>query len=179
MRNPHNLFLVAQSCYRCHTAPDEELVNVGGHSPGSVDFEFVSWSQGSVHHNFLSSDGKLNQPSPPQRLRVMFVAGVIADTEASLRGVAEATQKATYGVTAAQRAARAGARLKSLAAKIDDSRLARAADVFDSVELKLNHRAELLAAADALAHLGYDIAQTPPVGLEVIDRFIPDRSTWK
>ncbi len=46
MRNPVNVYLVAQSCYRCHTVPDEKLVNVGGHVAGSMDFEMVSWSQG-------------------------------------------------------------------------------------------------------------------------------------
>jgi hypothetical protein len=48
MRNPLNVYMVAQSCYRCHTVPDEQLVNVGGHKAGSMDFEFVAWSQGSV-----------------------------------------------------------------------------------------------------------------------------------
>jgi hypothetical protein len=180
MRNPHNVYLVAQSCYRCHTTADEELVNVGGHPAGSLTFEFVSWSQGQIHHNFVRSDGKQNQPSSPERLRVMFVAGVIADTEASLRAVATATQKATYGINAAQRAARAGARLKSLASKIDDPRLTRAAEVFDAVELKLNHRVPLIAAADELAMLGYDLAENPPTAeLPLLDRFIPERSTWK
>ncbi len=180
MRNPHNVYLVAQSCYRCHTTADEELVNVGGHSAGSTDFEFVAWSQGSIHHNFVSSDGKQNQPSSPERLRLMFVAGVIADTEASLRAVAAATQKAKYGITAAQRAARAGARLKSLAAKLDDPRLTQAVAIFDSVQLKLNHQTPLVAAADALATLGFDLAENPPAnGLESLDRFIPERSTWK
>lgn len=180
MRNPHNVYLVAQSCYRCHTTADEELVNVGGHPAGSGDFELVAWSQGTIHHNFVSSDGKANQPSSPHRLRLMFIAGVIADTEASLRALATATQKANFGITAAQRAARAGARLKSLAAKIDDPRLVQAADLFDSVQLKLNHQGPLVAAADELAQLGYDFAENPPrTSLETIDRFVPARSTWR
>ena len=53
MRNPINVYLVAQSCYRCHTVPSERLVNVGGHVAGSMDFEIVSWSQGTVRHNFV------------------------------------------------------------------------------------------------------------------------------
>ncbi len=105
MRNPHNVYLVAQSCLRCHTTGDEELVNVGGHSPGSLDFEFVSWSQGTERHNFVRTDGKTNQASGPERLRVMFVSGMIAELEASLRATAKATEKATYGITAAKRAA--------------------------------------------------------------------------
>ena len=60
MRNPVNVYLLAQSCYRCHTVPDERLVNVGGHHAGSLDFELVSWSQGTVRHNFVRTDGKVN-----------------------------------------------------------------------------------------------------------------------
>lgn len=180
MRNPMNVYLVAQSCYRCHTTADEELVNVGGHSAGSLTFEFVSWSQGTIHHNFVKSDGKQNVPSSPDRLRVMFVAGVIAETESSLRAVAVAKEKATYGVTVAQRAARSGARLKSLAGKLPDPRLRRAVEVFESVSLKLNNAGPLIDAANRLAEIGYDFAENPPRnGMEPIDRFIPARNTWK
>ncbi len=187
MRNPHNVFLVAQSCYRCHTTADEELVNVGGHPTGSLDFELVAWSQGTVHHNFLHTDGKQNVASSPERLRYMFVAGVMAEVEASLRGVAAATEKATFGLTVAKRAARAGARLQSLAAKIDDPRVTEAAEVFASVKIKLNNRDQLLVAADRIARLGYEFATTESatesaamqVKLQSLDRFIPDPKSWK
>ena len=46
IRNPSNLYAVTQSCLRCHTTADEELVNIGGHSAGILEFEFVSWSAG-------------------------------------------------------------------------------------------------------------------------------------
>ncbi len=187
MRNPHNVYLVAQSCYRCHTTADEELVNIGGHSPGSLDFEFVAWSQGTIHHNFVSTEGKQNVASSPERLRYMFVAGVIAEVESSLRGVAAATEKATFGVTVAKRAARAGARLQSLAKKIDDPRVTEAAQVFASVKIRLNNREQLLAAADRLAKLGFEFAETESTAegqamqakLQALDRFIPDPKTWK
>jgi hypothetical protein len=74
MRNPVNVYLLAQSCYRCHTVPDERLVNVGGHHAGSLDFELVSWSQGTVRHNFVRTDGKVNAEETQGRLRLMFVA---------------------------------------------------------------------------------------------------------
>lgn len=187
MRNPSNVFLVAQSCYRCHTTGDEELVNVGGHSAGSAEFEFVSWSQGTVRHNFVRSDGKENGVSSAQRLRYMFVAGVIADTEASLRAVAAATVKDKYALAVAKRAARAGARLRSVAEKVDDKRLHDALSVFDSVQIKLNNTAQLEQAADGLAELGYSIAASESDPAEVVlhqrlivlDPFIPDRKTWK
>ena len=180
MRNPDNVFLVAQSCLRCHTSPDEELVNVGGHSAGSLDFEFVSWSQGMIRHNFVRSDGKSNDVSSSERIRVMFVAGMIADLEASLRATAIATKKAAYGVTAAKRAARAGARIKSVAEKVDSDVLDQIVTLFDSISLKLNNSAELTSAADEIARLGYEFSdQNDGNGLSPLDRFIPQEARYK
>ncbi|SMP43925.1 Cytochrome c554 and c-prime [Neorhodopirellula lusitana] len=180
MRNPVNAFLVAQSCLRCHTTADEELVNVGGHSTGSLDFEFVSWSQGSIRHNFVRTDGRQNDPSSIGRLRLMFVSGMIAELEASLRATAKATQKAKYGITAAQRTARAAKRLQSVAQKIDSSILDETLKVFASVKLRLNNEDQLNTAADIVAVLGYRFAaQTNPETLTALDAFIPPSSRWK
>lgn len=174
MRNPANVYSVAQSCLRCHTTADEELVNVGGHSAGSLEFEFVSWSQGTIRHNFVRTDGKTNEVSSAERIRVMFVAGMVAELEASLRATAVATQKAKYGVTVAKRGARAGARIKSVADKVDSPILGKIVAVFDSVTLKLNNGAELNAAADKVATLGYQFAaQTDGSTLAALDGFIP------
>ena len=180
MRNPVNLYLVAQSCLRCHTAPDESLVNIGGHSPGSLDFDLVTWSQGTIRHNFVRSEGKSNDVSPQSRLRVMFVAGMIAELEASLRATALATTKATYGVTAAKRAARAGARLKSVAAKVDSAPVSQVVSIFESVTLKLNNRDELTSAADEVARLGFEFAHASDGSeLEALDPFIPAGDRYK
>ncbi|TWT65747.1 cytochrome c family protein [Crateriforma conspicua] len=180
MRNPDNVYLVAQSCYRCHTTADEELVNVGGHSAGSEDFEFVAWSQGSIRHNFVRSDGAHNQTSDVKRLRVMFVAGMLADLEASLTATAQATQKAKYGVTAAGRTARAAKRLRSVSEKIDDPYVAASLKVFDGVQLKLNNRESLNKAAQTIAKLGYLFAaKNDGSSLSPLDPFIPPPETWK
>ena len=65
MRNPNNLYAVAQSSLRCHTTANEGLVNIAGHSAGSLEFEFVSSRQGLVRHKFLNTDGKTNELSSP------------------------------------------------------------------------------------------------------------------
>ena len=180
MRNPANVFLVAQSCYRCHTTADEQLVNVGGHSVGSLEFEFVAWSQGTQRHNFARTDGMSNQVSSPERLRVMFVAGMMAELEATLRATAAATEKAKYGVNAAQRAARAAARLKSVSQKVAIPEVTEAVRVFETVTLKLNNHAELTSAADAIARLGNDFARIHDGrALSALDPFIPEPARWK
>lgn len=180
MRNPLNVYLVAQSCYRCHTVPSERLVNVGGHQPGSLDFEIVSWSQGMVRHNFVRTNGKSNDPSSRGRLRQMFVAGMIADLEFSLRATANATQKATFGVTSAKRADRAAKRLGAAQGKLNQPLLSDILAVYKSINLKLNNRAELTEAADSINRLGIRFAATVSGNdLAAIDKFIPPESRWK
>ncbi len=180
MRNPINVYMVAQSCYRCHTVPDERLVNTGGHKAGSMDFEIVSWSQGIVRHNFVRSNGQSNAASSPERLRQMFVAGMIADLEFSLRATAAATQKAEFGVNAASRASRAAKRLAAAQSKLDQPLLGEILAVFNSVELKLNNQAQLNECANTIATLGIRFAATVDGSqLQAIEQFIPSQDRWK
>ncbi len=180
MRNPVNVYLVAQSCFRCHTVPDEKLVNVGGHNAGSLDFEIVSWSQGSIRHNFHRADGKANIEETPERLRLMFVAGMIADLESSMRATSKATEKATYGVTSAKRTARAAERLKSAQSKLNLPVLDEVLAVFQSVQLKLSNKQQLSDAADKINSLGLKFAATVDgASLVAIDPFVPKKDKWK
>jgi len=180
MRNPINVYLVAQSCYRCHTVPDEKLVNVGGHSAGSLDFELVSWSQGTVRHNFVRTDGKQNIESEPARLRLMFVSGMIADLEFSLRSTAEATEKSTFGLTSAKRASRAADRIKSAQAKLQQPILDEVLQAYASVSLKLNNRDPIQEVADQVNRLGLKFAATVRgEDLAAIEAFIPPKTKWK
>lgn len=180
MRNPINVYLVAQSCYRCHTVPDEQLVNVGGHKAGSMDFEIVSWSQGTLRHNFVRTNGQTNDASDRNRLRQMFMAGMIADLEFSLRSTAQATQKAEFGINSAKRSARAAKRLAAAQSKLQQPLLEQTLSVYKSVQLKLNNHQQLNEAADSIAALGVRFAATVPGSqLEAIDRYIPAEAKWK
>ena len=180
MRNPINVYLLAQSCYRCHTVPDEELVNVGGHKAGSLDFEIVAWSQGLVRHNFVRSNGQTNDPSAPDRLRQMFVAGLIADLEFSLRSTSKATQKAEFGITSAKRAKRAADRLRSAQEKLQQPILQEVLAIFDGVKLKINNQQSLEEAANKINKLGIKFAATVAgKDLTAIDAYIPKQDRWK
>ena len=180
MRNPVNVYLVAQSCYRCHTVPDEKLVNIGGHNAGSLDFELVSWSQGTVRHNFVRTDGKSNAVESPARLRTLFLAGMIADLEFSMRATAMATEKATFGITSAQRTARSLERLKSAQSKVNHPVLAETIAIAQSVTLKLNNREQLEVAADKINDLGVRFGATVNGDdLAAIDSFVPPKNKWK
>ncbi|QDU55193.1 cytochrome c family protein [Aeoliella mucimassa] len=179
MNNPENLYLVARQCLSCHTVPDEKLVNVGGHKAGTDQFELVAWSQGLVRHNFVRSGGATNAVSSPERLRVMYVVGQMADLEASLRATAKATEMATYGQASAGRAARAKSRLWEVQRRIDHPLLGKALDAVATLQLTLDNQQAMLAAADQVAEAAYEFATVDGSTLQAIDRLLPAANQYK
>ncbi len=180
MNNPHNIYLIARQCYDCHTVPNEKLVNVGGHLAGSKDFELVSWSQGMVRHNFVRTGGTSNATLSPEDLRVMYVVGVMTDLEYSLRAVAAATEKANFGVTSAQRAARMKKRLLEIQKATNEPLLQPAVDAVATVELRLGNKDAILAAADAVGKAAKEFAEKADgKKLAAIDPMLPQPSTYK
>ncbi len=180
MNNPTNLYLIARQCLACHTTPNENLVNVGGHTPGSREFELVSWSQGMVRHNFLRTGGSANGAASPEHLRVMYVVGVMADLEASLRATAQATSKAPFGIASAQRAARLKRKLHEIQQKTSDPLVQQALDAALAAPLKLNQSEVLLAAAKEIGEAAYAFAQEARGSdLASIDSLLPDPSQYK
>ena len=180
MNNTRNLYSIASSCFNCHTVPNEELVNVGGHKAGSEDFELVRWSQGQVRHNFLRTGGQSNSLSDPNRIRVMFVVGLIADLEFSTRATAKATSKTTYGTKVANRAARTAMKLYEVQQKINDPHVQAALLSFASAELRLNNASSLRAIADEIQDAGKAFATKTDGGrLAAIDGMLPNPSEYK
>jgi hypothetical protein len=162
MIRPEDLYAVAANCYQCHLVPNEQLVNKGGHAAGSKDFELVSWSQGMVRHNFLTpdgSEGKVNKEDDQNKKRMMFATGAILDLEYSLRGVASATEKATYGITMAQRAAGMRKKLEMMQKAAPTDEIAQIITVANGAALKLNNKGPLEETADKVADLGKKFQQ--------------------
>lgn len=180
MNNPHNVYLIARQCYDCHTVPNEKLVNVGGHLAGSAEFELVAWSQGKVRHNFARTGGKLNAAATPEELRKLYVVGVMTDLEYSLRAVAEAKEKATFGVTSAQRAARMKKRLTEVQKLINDPLVQQALDAVATVELRLGNQAAIHAAADVISKAANEFAlHADAARLAPIDPLLPQPANYK
>jgi hypothetical protein len=180
MRNPANLYLVAQSCLQCHTVPEESLVNDGSHKAGSQDFELVAWSQGRVRHNFLRTDGKSNAANNLARLRVMYVVGQIADLEYSTRATGLATQRATYGLTCANRAATVAVRLYEIQQRINDPLLEQVLRIFAGARLALNNPEQLNDIAERIRQLGIEFAsRADGEQLAAVDAWLPDPATYR
>lgn len=180
MRNPVNLYLVAQSCLNCHTVPHEGLVNIGTHKAGSEDFELVAWSQGTVRHNFLRTDGQSNANNPTEKLRVMYIVGQIADLEYSTRATALATERSTFGMTSAQRAAAVAVRLYEIQQEIHHPLIEQVLQTFASARLAINNRAQLESIADEIKKIGIEFASRADGSrLEAVDPWLPKPETWR
>ena len=187
MNNTHDLYSIASNCFNCHTVPNEELVNIGGHTATSEEFELVSWSQGSIRHNFLDSAGNLevdhdyfNAVSSPERIRVMFVVGLIADLEFSTRATSKATEKSTYGTKVANRAARAAMKLYEVQQKIQDENVQAVLASFAGAELRLNNSQSLLEIADEIRESGHRFSQHADGSrMSAIDSLLPDPTQYK
>ena len=180
MRNPTNLYLVAQSCLHCHTVPNESLVNLGGHKAGSGMFELVAWSQGTIRHNFLRTGGKRNAVNPIERLRVMYIVGQIADLEFSTRATALATERDTYGLAVANRSAAVATRLFEIQQKVSHPLLQEILLAFADAELRVDNTAQLIQIADTINQLGLRFAMEA-IGTELanVDAWLPSVADYR
>lgn len=180
MNNTRDLYSIAINCYSCHMVPNEELVNVGGHVAGTKEFELVRYSQGQVRHNFLRSNGTVNAQASAERLRMMYVVGLIADLEFSTRATAIATEKGTYGVSVAERAASSALKLLEVQKTLQHDQLQRVIEVFSKAKLKTNNYEQLNSIADEIQEAGraFAIAEDGS-GMEFIDSLLPSPSSYK
>jgi hypothetical protein len=166
--------LIAANCYSCHTVPNQDLVNKGGHKAGS-DFELVSWSQGEVRHDYLLNQSK-NAEETPQRKRVLYVVGQATDLEYALRGAQKITEKGAYRDAMLARVRNATVKLDEVLKKV---KIAEYDEVLagvpraDTGQLKLSK--DILAALpDKLAAASQAFAaKSDGAALEGVDTLIP------
>lgn len=147
-----DIYTIGQRCYECHSIPDEELVNKGGHKAASDNFEIIRWSQGIERHNFLRSGDETNATNSKERLRVMFVVGVMLELEYSLRGLSKATQKGPFLTQKIKNTNKAFQRLMVIQKKCESIKeINDLITSFNKLDLKPNKSKELIKAADFIA----------------------------
>lgn len=180
MRNTRDFYSIASSCFNCHTVPNEELVNVGGHRAGTEDFELVAWSQGMIRHNFLRGNNERNVESTPEKLRLMFVIGLIADLEYSVRATAKATEKSEFGLTVANRAAKKAVELYELQQKLNHPDLEAVLKVFAPAQLRIKNATQLEEIANQIQVIGKRFAkQNDGTKLALVDEYLPAKENYK
>ncbi len=179
MIRPQELYRAVSNCFQCHTVPDEELVNVGGHKPRS-EFELVAWSQGEIRHNFKNSADAKNRPATAAHKRVLFVTGIALDLEYSLRAAARATKAGPYLDSASQAIAGARKRLQAVQAVTPLPAVAAMLKATDDLVAKAGDSAPLLRAAESVgtAAKGF-VAEHDGNALASLDKLLPAASTYR
>jgi hypothetical protein len=105
---------------------------------------------------------------------------VMTDLEYSLRATAAATDKSTFGVTSAKRAARMKKKLLEIQNLANDPLLNAALEAVDTVELRLGNSEAIVAAANTVGKAANDFAEKA-LGkqLAAIDSFVPRADQYK
>lgn len=154
-----SLYQLATNCYSCHVVPQENLVNKGGHKPGS-SFELVSWSQGEVRHNTWYSQGKENVAADDARKRMLYLVGLGIELETGLRAIGKATVRREYAFAMAKRVDRARKQLAAAAkAAPNVPEIAKMVEFAHSAGLKLKNDRYLTVAADGVSKLLVSITE--------------------
>ena len=152
MRRSAQTYELAATCFGCHTVPNEEIVNRGGHSAGSADFELVAWSD-RIRHNFLESyrtgDGRTNAERSRASKRVLYVVGRALAAEFALRGVAGATGNDLYFCALRDRVGAALDELLAIDERVAIPEVRTVIRMVEEAALAPGNRA-LAAAADAV-----------------------------
>jgi hypothetical protein len=178
MIRPSNIYKVAENCYKCHTVPNESLVNKGGHKAGSV-FELYTWSQGEVLHTYRSGGGSLLKASKDKK-RMLYVVGQLLDLEYAFRGVAKAKEKAPYAGKMAKRASVARKRLVAILKLVKVPELLEIYKIAKAQKLKLNNEEALTKAADDISTIAQAFAiKFTGKELADIDSLIPSDDKLK
>ena len=161
LRPDTDLYGVAANCFECHTVPDEELVNVGGHVAGSGSFDLVS-RIGEVQHNFVEaqwSDNRENRAPTPERQRMMFALGRLLGYEYSIRGMAAATDEGKYAKSMERAIQRAYRELDAVFKAAPVPEIGEVLRMGSGLNLAPGNEASLLAAADEISAASQRFAQ--------------------
>lgn len=148
---PSQVYAIISNCYDCHSIPNEELVNKGGH-PDSSDFEIISYLNGEVRHSFYN-DSKQNLEMSQNRKRLFYVTGQCVELECNMRGTGKATRKDVFGISHALRVQAVYERLVKINAalklpEIDEMLAAVPKKPGGGLKMKINEQKELDDAAD-------------------------------
>lgn len=173
MLNPAEIVSVTSNCLGCHTGPGEQIVNVGGHTPGS-NFELVSWLSGEVRHNFHRTGQGANAQITAERRRQLYVVGRALELEYALRGLASATKTGIYREAMVGRINDAKGHLEKVKAKQALTQIDAMLSALASVNLAAGNEGAANAAADRVHRAAVEFAAAHDgAALGSIDPLIP------
>lgn len=179
MIRPAMTYEAAANCFQCHTVPDEQLVNVGGHKVRS-EFELVAWSQGEVRHNHYYSEDKKNRLPSDAHRRVLYVTGRALDLEYSLRAAAKATGPGAFFDTAKGAVAAATQSLQAVQTAQAIAEVEQMLAAVASLEVEVGQAAALTEAAEAVSKSAKAfVSGNDGSGLAALDVLLPDPESYR
>jgi hypothetical protein len=156
MIRPERSYDLTKNCLQCHTIPNEDIVEKGGHKAGS-DFELVSWlDKKKVRHTYSHEDSKHNKAMKGRSSNskaLLYVVGRALDLEYSLRAVAKATRKGPYLKSMVTRTRDAICKVKDIQKKKAIPELKSMLAIAGKAKLKAKQSKALSGAADKVAQL--------------------------
>jgi len=164
MIRTHDIYNIVENCFECHTVPNEELVNVGGHKAGS-DIDFQNWLNKEIKHNFLYSDGASNREAPRDfeiktRNEKSKLIGLLVDLEYSLRGFAKSTEEGDYSNSMKNRIESVISKLNELKTADNDSKIISSAlNSVNGVQIELTNASSLNTIADKVKSIAQNYSQ--------------------
>ena len=175
---PQLIHKIAANCMDCHTVPNEELVNTGGHPAGSK-FELVSWLEGEVRHNLFWSNGEENKEASPERKRIVYVVGLGTDLEYSLRALAKSAAAGTYRSEMKSRVEAATVKLKAASGAVSDGSISAMLAAASGLNLAEPNAAKLKTAANAIAKVVKKFVVTADAStMGKLDGLIPEEGHY-
>ncbi len=160
LRPSSDLYAVAANCFECHTVPEEDLINVGGHPSGSA-FDLIEWNS-QIAHNFVQAQWggpEVNREVTQERKRLMFVVGKALDYEYSIRGAAQATKADIYSKAMERRVKTARRDLDRVLRVAEIPEVAEILRIGQNLSITPNNETALIAAADAMSAQAQQFAQ--------------------
>ena len=175
--HPDQLYDVVRNCFACHLGPNENIVNVGGHSPGSR-MELLAWTQGEVRHNFAHG-GRENLESSVETRRRMFVLGQCLELAGALQGITGASGKGRYVAAHVARIKQARATLTAISEACDVPQVDQILEILAGVKVSLANKPALSEAATAIDGLAQEFSRdVDGASLDCIDFMLPDASKY-
>lgn len=179
MNHSEDLYRLMSQCYHCHVVGDPTVVEKGGH-PGGSDIELVAWTQGEVRHNYLATDGKMNEPAPLERKRLFYVTGRALDLEYSLRAASRASADGPYLKAMAARTARAKDKLEEIQGKQQIPEVAAMIGAAAPVSVTPDASKALIAAADKVGAAAQKLLKrSDGTDLQGIDSLLPNKDQYE
>ena len=179
MRHPSNLYLLAKSCYECHLVDDAEIVNLTDHPPISIGFNMVAWSQGTMRHNFLRTDGKSNGESSPERLRVMYVVDQMAKIEAVLRSLASSEFESRHSKFMQEEYVKTAKQLLNISRQVDNQLINNVIAVLKKTPPTADPEKQL-DAANNIKNIAFQFGRNEAAhDLQAIQAMLPSRQDYR